>query len=335
MAIIAFCSKCNVRLTLGDDRAGDVFECPRCETPIRVPGAAGPPGDSRPPPLPGRRAVSPPPLPAPEPGRRADWRVRAGLLAGCLGLLAAGGVAAVFAVRQPGPAEAVAYQPEPPPPAAVVPPPVVPVVGPPKVEPPSPPPQVGPPPRPAPSGDQYNAQFLGSQGQGRRFCIIADNSGSMTGPKLADLKKQLLKTLSDLDQRGEFYVYFFNSRADPMPHPGWLKAGAPEAEKVRDWVGSMRATGGTLPAPAFEAAFRLDPRPDVLFFMTDGFIPPTVPDRVAALSAAGPKVKVNTILFAAAKDGALPTGVAGRPEDVLKRIAEQNGGTFTRYVAKD
>jgi hypothetical protein len=200
---------------------------------------------------------------------------------------------------------------------------------------------------------QYNAQFLGSQGQGRRFCIIADNSGSMSGAKIADLRAQLLKTLKALNGDGEFYVYCFNSKTEPMPHPTWLKAGAPEAEKVRAWVGDIRATGGTQPVPAFEAAFKLRPPPDVIFFMTDGLIPANVPDRVVALNAATPKVVVNTIMFAnpEPKVGAAPPPLPfppkgagpfpvppkmgfgpGRAEEFLKRIAEQNGGTFTRYT---
>ncbi|MBY0230316.1 MAG: hypothetical protein K2W96_13615, partial [Gemmataceae bacterium] len=177
----------------------------------------------------------------------------------------------------------------------------------------------------------FDGQFLGSTARGRRFCIIADNSGSM-GRNIPELKAQLLKTLAGLDKDGEFYLYCFNTRPEPMPHPGWMKAGAAEAAKVRDWIGSIKARGGTRPTPAFEAAFKLSPPPDVVFFMTDGLIPRDVPDRVAALNTGTPKAVVNTILFANAPTGGKGAKGNNRAEDSLKRIAEQSGGTFTRYV---
>lgn len=37
MAIIILCPDCKTRLTLGDDRAGETFECPRCDTAITIP----------------------------------------------------------------------------------------------------------------------------------------------------------------------------------------------------------------------------------------------------------------------------------------------------------
>ncbi len=54
MPIIIFCPGCNTRLTLGDDRAGETIECPRCDAAITIPAMMPPP----PPPSP-----VPPPLP--------------------------------------------------------------------------------------------------------------------------------------------------------------------------------------------------------------------------------------------------------------------------------
>lgn len=42
MAIVVVCPGCSVRLTLGDDRAGTTLECPKCDSPMRVPGASLP-----------------------------------------------------------------------------------------------------------------------------------------------------------------------------------------------------------------------------------------------------------------------------------------------------
>lgn len=50
MSIQIVCTSCHVRLTLADDRAGDLLDCPRCDTPIRVPSPApnAPPPEANP-----------------------------------------------------------------------------------------------------------------------------------------------------------------------------------------------------------------------------------------------------------------------------------------------
>jgi hypothetical protein len=322
VSIIVSCSACNVRLTLGDDRAGDRFECPNCDASIKVPSGAP--------------ASSAPPLdPDPAPGRSGRTVARIGIPAGVAALLIVGAAALAFRT----PAESATREAEPAPPAGGVPAAAsggaVPVAA--SVHPPhqSEPPGAGrkaDPPRqsvdPKEPPTQYNAQFLGSQGQGRRFCIIADYSNSMRGEKLARVKTQLVKTIGDLNPEAEFYVFGFNAKPEPMPHPTWLKAGAPETGKVKEWVQGLGTRLGTVPLPAFEAAFRLGPPPDVIFFMTDGQFAAAVPGQVAALNGTPPKTVVNTILFAGGKEGAK----AGNAENLLKQIATKAGGTFTRYT---
>ncbi|MBN9120624.1 MAG: hypothetical protein J0I06_15975 [Planctomycetes bacterium] len=348
MAIVVTCSACNTRLTLGDDRAGDRFECPQCDATIKVPGPS---------PLPAGAAAAPTPVPPakPEPDfdpesehTGPDKRVLIGVLAGVAALLLVGVAGVVLAVRQP--AEVAKTDPEPSPPSGAfsgtsLKAPTGPDDGQrPDTKPPNgaqpggkQPGASGPggsgvqPVTPAPTVlTQYQATFLGSQGRGRRFCIIADSSDSMRGAKLADLKTQLLKTLDDLNPDAEYYVFAFNARPEPMPHPTWLRAGAPETGKVKAWVKGLGTRLGTLPVPAFEAAFGLDPPPDVIFFMTDGQFAAAVPGKVAGLNGAPRKSVVNTILFAAAK-GPAPSKAAAA-EGLLKQIADQNGGTFTRYA---
>ena len=82
MSIVVYCpnQECLVKLTLGDDRAGDIFNCPKCEIGrIRVPVALTPPRTPAVPSLPPipstahtnntrpTRSPFPPPLPAPAP----------------------------------------------------------------------------------------------------------------------------------------------------------------------------------------------------------------------------------------------------------------------------
>lgn len=346
MAIQISCPACNVRLSLGDDRAGDRFECPACDALIKVPYPDG--EVARPVSRPRTQAPldldpDPEPLPPDDEPTGPDRRVLAGIIAGVLGLLVVGVAVVLFAVRKPKEPD-VAKGDETPPAPTVAPPrsPAVPKPAPADKPPPGKPAEVTPqspgdssqaptPPDPPSVEQKLIAQFLGSQGTGQRFCIVADNSSSMTGAKLADLKVQLLKTIGDLDAKAEFYVYFFNTAAEPMPHQTWLKPGAPEVDKVREWVKKTPARGGTNPVPAFEAALKLDPKPDVVFLMTDGIFSTQVPQKLADLNGTPAKVVVNTILFEPAPKGAVPPKRVNSGEAQLKLIAEKGGGTFTRY----
>ena len=225
--------------------------------------------------------------------------------------------------------------------------------------PPPPTPEVNPPPKkpqakdlaqPVPPKSQQ-VSFLGTVAKGTRFCIIADNSGSMRGTPLETVKVELLKTLQSLAPDSQFHVSFFNSEPEPQAVPGWLKGGDGVAQ-VLPWLRTITARGGTEPTPAFEQAFQLDPKPDVIFFMTDGEIPWNVPDAVATLNGRGRRVPIHTILFsdlvarvavvlqpgprprtpaqlqALARRAAVGNARLLRAAAPLQRIALQSGGTF-------
>ena len=86
--------------------------------------------------------------------------------------------------------------------------------------------------------------------------------------------------------------------------------------------------------PAFEIAFRLEPKPDVIFFMTDGIIPTDVPAGVARLNeGAKPKIRVNSILFGGEGETRRAEGKRVlNGEDQLRKIADESGGTYS-FVA--
>jgi hypothetical protein len=192
------------------------------------------------------------------------------------------------------------------------------------------------------------AQFLGVLADGKRFCIIADCSQSMSGNAIEELKMETTKTLRGLDPSREFYVIFFHSLSIPMPSPTWLAASKKNVENVVPWVNNIRAQGGTLPSASFVQAFNLRPRPDVIFFMTDGLIPPFVPAQVAQLNSAKPKVVIHTIMFTRdvnahgfgkmkldpANANMVMATLRTRGEAPLRLIAEQSGGTFRHVTGK-
>ncbi|MBW3597442.1 MAG: VWA domain-containing protein [Planctomycetes bacterium] len=165
------------------------------------------------------------------------------------------------------------------------------------------------------------ASFMGVYAHGNRFCIIADCSGSMRGPKLEHVKTEILETISGMGRQARFQLVFFHSRENPFPRPGWRNPRRDHAE-VQSWLNSVEAGGGTHPTPAFRIGLSLSPRPDAIFFMTDGQFDPAVVEDVAALNHEGQRrVKINTISF-----------IDRSAEHQMRRIAEDSGGVY-RHVA--
>jgi hypothetical protein len=141
----------------------------------------------------------------------------------------------------------------------------------------------------------------------------------MLGPKLEYVKAEILKTLSDLDPGSKFYVVFYDDFAEPMPGNRWV-SGRSQAAQAAAWVRSIYAQGNTDPMPAFQIAFQMRPRPDTIFFMTDGLFSADVPARVAALNTGRPRVTIHAISF-----------IERSAEPLLRQIAEQSGGKY-RHV---
>jgi hypothetical protein len=171
----------------------------------------------------------------------------------------------------------------------------------------------------AAGGSGGKLKFMGVEGTGERFLIIADRSASMNGPKLEYVKAEILKTLSDLRPGSKFYVIFYESTATPMPGNRWV-SGRSQAVQAANWIRQIYAQGGTEPLPAFELAFRMNPRPDTIFFMTDGLFSNNVPDAVNRLNNGRPKVVIHAISF-----------IDRSAESMMRQIAEQSGGQY-RHV---
>jgi hypothetical protein len=165
------------------------------------------------------------------------------------------------------------------------------------------------------------ASFMGVYAHGTRFCIIADCSGSMRGPKLEHVKEEIRETLSGMGSQARFQLVFFHSRENPFPQPGWRNPRR-DRRDLETWLAAVEAGGGTYPTPAFRIALSLSPRPDAIFFMTDGQFDPGVVEEVAALNHDGQRrVKINTISF-----------IDRSAEAQMRKIAEDSGGEY-RHVA--
>jgi hypothetical protein len=170
-------------------------------------------------------------------------------------------------------------------------------------------------------GSDDQVKFMDAVATGRRFCIIADTSGSMDGDKLEYVKDEILETIASMKPTARFQVVFFSSRAIPFPAGGWLHPRRKYAD-LETWLKEIYASGSTNPMPAFELVFMLEPPPDAIFFMTDGLFPAQVVEKVAELQRTTRKqVVIHTISF-----------ISRDAEVHMREIARNSGGTY-RHVA--
>ena len=102
----------------------------------------------------------------------------------------------------------------------------------------------------------------------------------------------------------------------------WMHASTDRARVVQ-LIAQQGCEGGTDPTAAFEFAFKsLSPIPDCIFFMTDGQIPPWIPDHVRTLNNAKIGTVINSIVVGTAAEEA-----ALRP--LMEQISLENHGSYT------
>lgn len=168
-------------------------------------------------------------------------------------------------------------------------------------------------------GGGGGASFFGVEAAGSRFAFIVDVSGSMSvGGKIEALRGELGRSIASLLQNSHFLVVPFSTDASPMGgKPQWTEAN----DRGKLWgsrsVEVLKADGGTNPFPAFAITFNIRPRPDAIYFMTDGEFPAQTANDIAALNAQA-KIPIHAICF-----------VSQGAEDIMKQIARESGGTYT------
>lgn len=171
-------------------------------------------------------------------------------------------------------------------------------------------------------GGAGGASFFGVEAQGQRFAYIIDVSGSMgVGGKLAALRQELTASVSELDANARFLIIPFSDTAQELEgRQGWTEATPGGKRWAAGAIGRLEPLSGTEPLGGFQLALSMRPRPDAIFFMTDGEFDATIPDAVAALNK-DLRVPIHCVAF-----------VSRNAEDLMKQIAAQSGGTYA-YVA--
>jgi len=171
---------------------------------------------------------------------------------------------------------------------------------------------------------EEGASFFGTSSKGNRLVFVIDKSGSMKQRagqenRLDKAKLELKRTLGALSPEKEFFIFFYDSVALPMPGGSLLKATPENISKAIKWIDTVGCNGGTQPMAALNGAFNLKAETvwlltDGVFFNTDSLI------NGIRTSNAGVKARINTVAF-----------IDRRGERVLQQIAKENGGTY-RFV---
>lgn len=169
--------------------------------------------------------------------------------------------------------------------------------------------------------------YYGSEVVSKRLTFIVDVSGSMRAKvkdkeglertRLAVCKRELQSVIRRLSRKTRFNVVWFHGKFKP-----WSKRIAPAGKKQKasalEFVNKLRARGGTNIYDPLEAAL-LDPEVDTIYLLSDGapgsgkFV--AVPDilrEVRKLNAAR-QITIHTISI-------------GRGSELMKKLAQQNGG---------
>jgi hypothetical protein len=164
------------------------------------------------------------------------------------------------------------------------------------------------------------AGFFGTKEAGATFVFVVDGSGSMRGERFQRALAELRKSIKELKSWQKFCVIFYNDIPVPLFHPDATAKLYPSTSaqrvKANKWMLQLAPGGGTEPVEALKQALEL--QPDVVFFLTDGNIPPET--REATKRANRYNTIVHTVGFES-RDG----------EGILKEIAKDNGGRY-RYV---
>jgi len=174
------------------------------------------------------------------------------------------------------------------------------------------------------TGSGRGSGFFGAGGgddEARKIVYVVDRSGSMTD-SIDYVKFELKRSIGELGEEKEFHVIFYSS-GPPVEMPTRRLVNATDRNKqlAFEFIDVVIAQGETDPSKALERAF--DVKPELIYLLTDGEFDKAIVGLVKRLNAGG-QVTVHTIGF-----------LYRMGEQVLKQIADENGGSYKFVSEKD
>ncbi len=171
------------------------------------------------------------------------------------------------------------------------------------------------------TGGGGGTSFFGVEASGTRFAFVVDYSASMEGQKIARLKQELRESIDRMTETNEFLIVTFSDVTEVLGgKKEWREATTAGRRKMYPFIEAQGMGSNTLPLPAFKVVFgEVRPRPDAIYFMTDGEFDEAVVQEVALMQSKLPSpVPIHCICFASQSG-----------EVLMKKIAEQSKGTYT------
>ena len=163
------------------------------------------------------------------------------------------------------------------------------------------------------------ASFFGIEARGNRFAYIVDVSGSMDREGRIDaMQAELSNSISAMPDHVAFFVVLYADTAYALgDRRKWTDATASGKRWARGAITKLAPLGATKPMPAFEMVYDIRPRPDAIYFMTDGEFDEGIADIIIRRNQDRP-IPVHCITF-----------MTRSAEPIMKRIANSTGGTYT------
>lgn len=199
-------------------------------------------------------------------------------------------------------------------------------------------------------GEGRSTTFMGQSARGERFAFIIDYSKSMDDTQLAVMKHELTSALAAIGERGLATVLFFSGPVwrpdedareakkrwkgdnwttnwrlkdgEEGPQPRWLVPNRKNMAALQRLIYQTPITGGTDWYPPMKEILDMQPRPDIIFFMTDGRTSQQSIDKTLEMvNEVRNEVQVNTVAL----------GVREKDVEPLKKLASMTGGKFRLY----
>jgi hypothetical protein len=184
-----------------------------------------------------------------------------------------------------------------------------------------------------PAGRSFPSRFVTVPGGNARTVVfVCDASGSMINT-FGSLKTELAEAVSRLKSVQAFNIIFFqDEKAVALDPQGLVFATPDNKRRTFRWLETITTTGTTNPIPGIEQAFLS--KPQLIYLLTDGDFPDNnaVKAAIARLNA-GKQTRINTIIFSGT--GADLDNASQSFIDLMKAIAKDNGGVFSRVKESD
>jgi len=203
--------------------------------------------------------------------------------------------------------------------------------------------------------------FFGSRSNAQRVVFIIDVSASLSSEQFALIKSELTKSLNKLAPAVQYQVIFFSGPAwfaedeqtgksrgkRVVKHGGknyqwdtkgganqfylvgkkdlytakWIQANRANLNNTIKRIDAVSKSYGTDWRHPLQMALEMNPKPDVVYFLTDGVVgngQQAVDQTLRLNKRKSPKAKFNTIIM-----------MQPKAEDLMGELAESTGGEFT------